>query len=83
LKLRINLRKLKLRKQLKEIKAMAGDKLEKLFRIKERLLIVRDSRVKLMLGELVKELEQDSRNPEVFSTKFVRIWRNCEFGELL
>jgi hypothetical protein len=58
-KLRMNLRKLKLRKKLKEIKAMAGDKLFRikdrrleLFRIKERkLLVVRDRL------ELAKERE--------------------------
>jgi hypothetical protein len=47
----MNLRKLKLRKKLKEIKAMAGDKL---FRIKERRLLV------LVVGdrlELAKERE--------------------------
>ena len=65
MKLRMNLRKLKLRKKLKD-KAMAGDKLFRmdrrleLFRIKERrLLVVRDRL------ELAKEREQDSRY-EVF-----------------
>ena len=57
-KLRINLRKLKLRKKLKEIKAIAGDKLFrmkerrlKLFKIKERRLVVGDRL------ELAKERE--------------------------
>jgi hypothetical protein len=45
----MNLRKLKLRKKLKEIKAMAGDKL---FRIKERRLLVVGDRL-----ELAKERE--------------------------
>jgi hypothetical protein len=48
---------LKLRKKLKEIKAMAGDNL---FRIKERRLLVVGDRL-----ELAKEREQDGRN-EVF-----------------
>jgi hypothetical protein len=52
-RLKINLRKLKLRKKLKEIKAIARDKL---FRIKERkLLVVRDRL------ELAKKREQDSK----------------------
>jgi hypothetical protein len=57
-KLRINLRKLKLRKKLKEIKVIARDKLFRikdrrleLFRIKERRLVVRDRL------ELAKERE--------------------------
>jgi hypothetical protein len=52
-RLRINLRKLKLRKKLKEIKVIAGDKL---FRIKERRLLVVGDRL-----ELAKEREQDGR----------------------
>ena len=56
----MNLRKLKLRKKSKEIKAMAGDKL---FRMKERRLLV------LVVGdrlELAKEREQDGRNEGFF-----------------
>jgi hypothetical protein len=55
----MNLRKLKLRKKSKEIKVMAGDKL---FRIKERrLLVVVGNRL-----ELAKEREQDGRNKGFF-----------------